>query len=304
MAEPMVRELTLARTLDAPRDLVWRAWTEPNELKRWFMPHGFTVPECDLDLSVGGRLHMTVRAPDGSEMANDGTFEEIDPPSRLVMTTGAFHGPDGVPALEVRHIVTFDDVDGKTELRVHDVVTKASPEVAAALAGMEEGWLQTLDKLEAAVTGGQPTSAPRQLVATRVLDAPRETVWRAYTDGEQLTKWWPPPGHTIETQEIDVRPGGTWRGTLHGPHGDFEQNMTYVAVQEPQVLAYLYGVPGQPGGVFTTIELADEGGKTTVTVTLAFSSAEERRRMVDEGYAQQGLEGSLDRLASFVAGSA
>jgi uncharacterized protein YndB with AHSA1/START domain len=293
-------EVTIARTFDAPRDLVWRAWTDPNELKRWFMPHGFSVPQCELDLSVGGRLHMIVRGPDGAEMANDGRFEEIDPPSRLVLTTSAFHGPDGVPALEVRQTVTFDDRDGGTALTIHDVVTKASPEIAAALAGMEEGWLQTLDKLDAVLTGGEPTSVARQLVASRVLDAPREAVWKAYTDGEQLAEWWPPSGHTIDTGAIDVRPGGLWRGTLHGPQGDFEQNITYVAVEEPGTLAYLYGVPGQPGGVFTTIELADDGGKTTVTVTLAFASADERRWMAEENWAQQGLEGSLDRLASFL----
>ena len=300
MDEPIVREITISRAFDAPRDLVWRAWTEPDQLKRWFMPHGFTVPECEVDLRPGGRLHMIVRAPDGSEMANDGTFEEIEPRARLVLTTAAFHGPDGVPMLEVRHTVTFEDRDGRTELRIHDVVTKAAPEVAAALAGMEEGWLQTLDKLDAVLTGGEPTSAPRQLAATRVLDASRETVWRAYTDVEQLSSWWPPAGQTMETRQIDVRPGGTWRSTLHGPHGDFEQNVTYVTVQEPQILAYVYGDPTQPRHVFTTIELADEGGKTTVTVTLAFASAEERRRMVEENWAQQGLEGSLDRLAGFV----
>jgi uncharacterized protein YndB with AHSA1/START domain len=301
--DPIVRETTIARTFDAPREMVWHAWTEASELKRWFMPHGFTVPECEVDLRPGGRVHMTVRGPDGSEMANDGTFEEIDPPSRLVLTTGAFHGPDGTPMLEVRHTVTFEDIGGKTELRVHSLVTKAAPELAAALAGMEEGWLQTLDKLEAVLSGGPPTSAPRQLVATRVLDAPRETVWKAYTDLEALTQWWPPPGQTMDTHGIDVRPGGTWRSTLHGPHGDFEQALTYVVVQEPQTLAYVYGDPGQAGHtVFTTIELADEGGKTTVTVTLAFASAEERRRMVEENWAQQGLEGSLDRLASFVTG--
>jgi uncharacterized protein YndB with AHSA1/START domain len=224
MDDSTVREVTIARTFDAPREMVWRAWTEADELKRWFMPHGFTVPACEVDLRPGGRLHMTVRGPDGSEMANDGTFDEVDPPSRLVLTTGAFHGADGTPMLEVRHTVTFDDAGGRTDLRLHSVVTKAAPEVAAALAGMEEGWLQTLDKLEAVLSGGTPTSAPRQLVATRVLDAPRETVWKAYTDLDALSQWWPPPGQTMDTHGIDVRPGGTWRSTLHGPQGDFEQH--------------------------------------------------------------------------------
>jgi uncharacterized protein YndB with AHSA1/START domain len=231
-------------------------------------------------------------------MANDGAFEEVEPPSRLVVLTGAFPDANGAPALEVRHTVTFEHVDGKTEVGIRSVVTKASPELAAALAGMQEGWVQSLDKLDALLGGGEPTSAARQLVATRVLDAPRDAVWSAYTAPDRLNRWWPPPGHTIETHEIDVRPGGTWRSTLHGPHGDFEQTLTYVAVQEPQMLTYVY----DPGHAFTTIELTDEGDKTTVTVTIAFASAEERRQMVEENWAQQGLEGSLDRLASFLGG--
>jgi uncharacterized protein YndB with AHSA1/START domain len=91
-----------------------------------------------------------------------------------------------------------------------------------------------------------------------------------------------------------------WRATLHGPHGNYEQKMTYLAVEEPQMLAYLYGDLSEPGHAFTMIELAEEGGKTTVTVTLNFASAEERRRM-EENWAQQGLEGSLDRLAAHLA---
>jgi uncharacterized protein YndB with AHSA1/START domain len=76
--------------------------------------------------------------------------------------------------------------------------------------------------------------------------------------------------------------------------------MTYLAVQEPQVLAYVYGDLSEPGHAFTMVELADEGGKTSVTVTINFASAEERRRMVEEYGAQQGLEGALDRLATHV----
>jgi uncharacterized protein YndB with AHSA1/START domain len=300
MDDRIAREVRITRVFDAPRERVWRAWTEAEELARWFMPHGFSVPQCEVDARPGGRLHMLVHGPDGSDMANDGAFEEVDPPSRLVVSTGAFQDANGVPMLEVRHTVTFAELEGKTELAIHSVVLKASPELAAALAGMEEGWLQSLDKLDALLAGREPTSARRQLVATRVLDAPREAVWSAYTTREQLHRWWPPPGQTIETHGLDLRPGGTWRSTLHGPHGDFEQTLTYVAVQQPQMLAYVYGDPSQPAHVFTTIDLGDEGGKTNVTVTLAFASADERRRMIEENWAQQGVEGSLDRLASFL----
>ncbi len=73
------------------------------------------------------------------------------------------------------------------------------------------------------------------------------------------------------------------------------------AVVEPQALAYLYGDPSEPGHAFTAVELTEEGGRATVTVTLNFASAEDLRRMVERG-ARQGLEGALDRLAAHVAG--
>ena len=66
MDDAMVREISITRIFAAPRDLVWRAWTEAEQLAQWFMPHGFTVPECDMDLRPGGKFTMTVRAPDGT----------------------------------------------------------------------------------------------------------------------------------------------------------------------------------------------------------------------------------------------
>jgi uncharacterized protein YndB with AHSA1/START domain len=292
-----VREVTITRLVDAPRDAVWNAWTDAEQLKQWFMPHGFTVPECAVDLRPGGEFHMVIHGPDGSESTTDGEFLEVDPPARCVFTETAFEG-----ALAVRNTVMFEDRGGKTELTLHAVVTRSSKELRGALAGMEEGWLQSLEKLDALLTGSEVDRTSRSVIATRVLDATRERVWKAYTDPEQLSKWWGSPGATIETHEIDVSPGGIWRATLHGPHGDYEQKMTYLAVQEPQLLAYLYGDPGEPGHAFTMVELADEGGKTTVTVTLNFASAEERRRMLEEYGAQHGLEAALDQLANYVSG--
>lgn len=294
--DTMVREVTIMRVFDAPREAVWRAWTDTEQLKKWFMPHGFTVPECTVDPRPGGVLRMLIHGPDGSESTSDGEFLEVDPPARFVFTTTGFEG-----ALAVRNTVTLEDRGGKTELTVRSEVTKSSVELRGPLAGMEEGWLQSFEKLDALLTGSEVDRTSRSIIATRVLDAPRERVWNAYTDPEQLSKWWGSPGATIETHEIDVRSGGVWRATLHGPQGDYEQKMTYLAVQEPQVLAYLYGDPSEPGHAFTMVELAEEGGKTVVTVTINFASAEERRRMVEEYGAQHGLERALDRLATYLA---
>jgi uncharacterized protein YndB with AHSA1/START domain len=294
--DTLVREITITRMFEASRDEVWKAWTDHEQLKRWFMPHGFTVPECTVDLRPGGALRMVILAPDGSESTSEGEFIEVDPPTRCVFTETAFGG-----ALAVRNAVTFEDRGGATELTLHVEVTKASTELRGPLAGMEEGWLQSFEKLDAVLAGSEIDRTSRSVVATRVIDATRERVWKAYTDPEELSRWWPWPGATLEVHEIDVRPGGVWRSSLHGPHGSHEQTITYLAVVEPQMLAYLYGDPSEPGHAFTMVELAEEGGKTNVTVTINFSSEQERGRMVEQG-AQSGLEGALERLAAHLAG--
>ena len=267
MDDAMVREISITRIFGAPRDLVWRAWTEAEQLAAWFMPHGFTVPECEVDLRVGGSFRMTVRAPDGTESPTGGEFKEIDPPHRLVFTTTGLDGPDGVPMLEVLNTATFADLGDKTELTLHAVVTKASPEMAAPLAGMEEGWLQSLEKLDGLLTGREVNSSEREMVVTRLLDAPRETVWKLWTDPAHIAEWWGPRGFTTTIHEMDVRPGGAWRHTMHGPDGaDYPNSAVFLDVREPERIAFLHGDPGEPDHFFTTVDFADEGGKTGVTI--------------------------------------
>jgi uncharacterized protein YndB with AHSA1/START domain len=301
MDDAMVREISITRIFAAPRDLVWRAWTEAEQLARWFMPHGFTVPECEVDLRVGGRFRMTVRAPDGTESPTGGEFREIDPPQRLVFTTTGFDGPDGVPMLEVLNTATFADLGDKTELTLRAVVTKASPEMTAPLAGMEEGWLQSLEKLDGLLTGREVDSSEREIVATRLLDAPRETVWKVWTDPAHIAEWWGPSGFTTTTHEMDVRPGGTWRHTMHGPDGtDYPNSVVFVDVREPEFIAYLHGEAGEPDHFFTTVEFADEGGKTVVTIRALFPSPADRERAIREYGAAEGLEQNMDKLAEYV----
>jgi uncharacterized protein YndB with AHSA1/START domain len=148
-ANAVIREASVTRILDAPRGAVWNAWTYPEQAKRWFMPYGFTVLECTIDLRPGGRIHMVIRDPEGNESTSDGEILELDPPERLVITEVAFDG-----ALATRTTVTFKDLDGtKTELRLHAEVTTSSAEFAGPLAGMEEGWFQSFEKLDALLSG-------------------------------------------------------------------------------------------------------------------------------------------------------
>lgn len=150
--------LVLTRVFDAPRALVFKAWTDPKQFAKWWGPHGFTAPVCELDVRPGGEILVHMKGPAGSPwekpMPMGGTFLEIVPPERLVFTARAFPDGKGGWKLENRNEVTFADKGGKTELVLRVTVLKYSPEIAPALAGMEAGWSQSLEKLAALVGKG------------------------------------------------------------------------------------------------------------------------------------------------------
>ncbi len=145
------REVIITRTFDAPRELVWQAWTDPKHMAQWWGPKEFTNPVCELDVRPGGAIRIDMTGPDGVVYPLTGVFHEVIPPERLVMTTSAFLDEVGTPGLEVRNTIMFIALDNKTKLTLHAVVVKAVPEVAGALAGMEEGWNQSLDRFAALV---------------------------------------------------------------------------------------------------------------------------------------------------------
>jgi uncharacterized protein YndB with AHSA1/START domain len=142
-----LKELTLTRVFDARRERVWKAWTDPKLLAQWWGPDGFTAPVCEVDARPGGAIliHMSgfgMLAP----MA--GIFKEVVEPERLVFTNNAFFEvPPVKPLIEGITTVTFTDLGGKTKVTVHNAILRAAPEAAQALAGMEPGWTQSLDKL-------------------------------------------------------------------------------------------------------------------------------------------------------------
>lgn len=145
------RELTLTRVFDAPRDLVFKMWTDPKHLAQWWGPHHFTNPVCEVDARVGGTILIHMRAPDGIEHPMTGRFVEITPPDRLVFTT-AVDGADGQRLLEGHTTVTFAERGGKTTLTLRTRAVGFAAIAAQMLKGMEAGWTQSLEKLEAHVS--------------------------------------------------------------------------------------------------------------------------------------------------------
>jgi uncharacterized protein YndB with AHSA1/START domain len=300
MAGQESREVTLTRIIDAPRDLVFRAWTEAQHLAEWWGPEGFTAPKVESDARAGGSFKIVMRGPDGTESEVEGTYKEFDPPNRLVTQMRGL-ASDGTPLLDANATVTLTDHGGKTELSIHQRATALLPEAIAMLGGMEVGLLQSLRRLDDVVTG----TVGRQIVLGRMLEAPRDRVFEAFTSEEQLSHWWGPTGFTLTTHEISVRPGGTWRFTMHGPDGvDYPNVIVYDEVSPPELISYEHsGGPDSTDPHFRVAASFDEFmGNTILTMRKVFESAADRDMVVEKHNAIEGGNQTLDRLAEHVKG--
>ncbi len=143
---PSDREVVITRVLDAPRGLVFKAWTDPAQLAQWWGPHGFTNPVCQADARPGGAIRIDMRGPEGTVYPMTGVYREIVEPERLVFTSAALD-EDGAPLFEVLNTVTFVERKGKTTLTVRARVLTTTAKGAPYLDGMEEGWTQSLERL-------------------------------------------------------------------------------------------------------------------------------------------------------------
>jgi len=140
------REVVITRIFDAPRALVFKAWTDPKHLKRWWGPKMFTNPVCEVDARVGGAWRIVMRSPDGVDYPCGGVYREIVEPERLVFTNIATDN-DGNPILDGLTTVTFEEQGGKTKLTLTTRAVALVDYAAAYLQGMEAGWTQSLESL-------------------------------------------------------------------------------------------------------------------------------------------------------------
>jgi len=148
------RGIVITRVFDAPRDLVFKAWTQPDRLMRWWAPEGCTTPVCRVDLRPGGAFHYCMRLPEGREIWGLGIYREIVEPERIVYTDSfadangkpvppSYYGMSGSHPKETLVTVTFAEHEGKTTLTlVHSI-----PVSVEERGGAEQGWNQMLDRL-------------------------------------------------------------------------------------------------------------------------------------------------------------
>jgi uncharacterized protein YndB with AHSA1/START domain len=307
------QELLLTRIYGAPRSLVFKAWTDAKHVARWWSRRGFTNPVCELDVRPGGLIRIDMRAPNGTIYPMNGVFHEIVEPERLVFTGTAMEDEHGKPQLEILNTVTFEDFNGLTKLTFHAVlVTKdfrMTPQVAAALAGMEQGWSESLYRLGDELDNSlKAITAEREIVISRVFDAPLEMVWDAWTDPKQVVQWWGPRGFTTTIHKMDVRPGGAWRQTMHGPDGaHYPGRSVFSEVVKPERIVLTHSGGKEGGRVVnfkSTWTFEAEGDQTRVTIRMVFDSVETREFVAKEHGAIEGGKQTLQRLGEHLRGLA
>jgi len=143
----------------------------------------------------------------------------------------------------------------------------------------------------------------REIVITRVFDAPRELVFEAWTNPKHVAQWWWPKGFSTTVQEMDVRPGGIWRLVMRGPDGkDYNNKIVFIEVVKPERLVYKHE-PEQgtePVNFESTITFTERGGKTEVTSRMVFASAAARDHVAKKYSAVEGVSQTFARLGEYL----
>ena len=143
LAEPADRVLSITRTFAAPRELVFKVWSQPEHLARWWGPKGFSTPTCQMDVRTGGDYRAVIRSPEGKDSIMRGRYREVVPPERLVMTF-AWEDEQGRPKHETLITVNFEDVGGETKLTFQHGVFESVEQRDSH----RQGWSSFLEHLD------------------------------------------------------------------------------------------------------------------------------------------------------------
>ena len=153
-------------------------------------------------------------------------------------------------------------------------------------------------------TAGDLIVTDLELIVTRVLKAPREMVFDAWTDPKQVILWFGPNGFTTTTKNMDARTGGEWRFIMHGPDGtDFPNYIKFIEVVRPSKLVYKHAAKNEdePGQFMVTITFEPQGKNTLMTMKSVFKSAEDLAFVIREYKADTGARENADRLEAYLA---
>jgi uncharacterized protein YndB with AHSA1/START domain len=311
---PSDREIVISRVVDAPRELVWQAWTDPSHVIHWWGPRGFSTKIKRMDFRVGGVWEQVMRGPDGAKYPNKSTFKEIVPLERIVYAHGG--GREDGPGASFTATWTFETVaGGQTKLTGRLVFpTAEARDFVAREFGAVEGGRQTLERLSEHL----PTMQMREFVLRREFAAPRDLVWQAWTQPEHLLRWFGPKGFTLQVGTFEFRPGGEFRYGLKSPDGhEMWGKWIFREIVAPEKLVVVTSFSDAQGGVtrhpmsatwpletLATTTFTEANGRTTLTLRwVALNATAEERATFDSAHDSmtQGWGGTMGQLEAYLA---
>lgn len=293
------------RRIEAKREAVWKAYSDPKALAKWWGPNGFTITNLAMEFRVGGMWRFIMHAPagepwNGGAFSNRIIYRELKAPERMVFD----HGSDIDNDPNTFHVViTFGELPGgATELKMHQTFPSVEARNAVMKFGAVELGKQTLNKM--ATSAERDPTLPSVRIE-RVFDAPRTRVFATWTDAKHFAKWWGPHGFDTSVCEVEARPGGTINvGMRNTATGDVHMMRGEVlAVRAPETFVFIttaFGEPDAPGVVnHNTVTLTDQGDKTLMVLETDVLSASDEIRPHLSGM-EEGWRQSLEKMAALV----
>lgn len=301
---PSDTEIHIERWFNAPRALVFKAMTDPQAILHWWGRKDDVTTVDQMDVHPGGKWRFISKGTDGVEHAFRGEFREVIPVERVVQTFEYEPYPGHISV----ETMTLDEIDGRTKMTVVSRFDSKEERDAMIQSGMETGMNETYARLDNYLT--QENIERRALVITRIFDAPRELVWKAWTDPDYVMRWWGPEHFTSPLAKIDLRVGGKYLFAMRDPEGkDYYSTGVFQKLEPPRELVYTdsfsdehgnvvspsaYGMTDFPEATTVTVLLEDiGGGKTRLTLINSGVPAGELREMSNAGWNQ-----SFDKLAA------
>ncbi|HTY81407.1 MAG TPA: SRPBCC domain-containing protein [Dehalococcoidales bacterium] len=310
-------EFILQRVFDTPREILWKAWTDPEVVKQWWGPKGYSAPVVKMDVRVGGKYLNAMRGPDGKDVWSAGIYREVVPPERIVVTDSfadekgnivpaSFYGLSPDNAMEMVGTFLFEEYE-----KVRTKLTLRYLGLAAAeMDGARQGWNQQFDKLDELLADYNPTvfianPGEDHIVITRYFKAPRKLIHRAYVDPDLYVQWLGPRGMKMTLQEFKPEFGGSWRYIHTDPSGqEFRFRGVYHEVS-PEMMIDTFEYEGLPEKGHVSMEIARfeemPDGRTKFRAQVIFSSAADRDAMLQSGM-EKGMSESFERLDELLAG--
>ena len=299
-------EFMSSRVVSAPRELVFKAFTDPKHLIHWWGPKGFLNTFVECNPQPGGQWRFIMHGPDGQDYKNESVFVEVSP-ERVVL--------QHLSSPRFQLTASFNDESGKTKVswRMRFETAEECARVKTYALPANE---QNFDKLEAELT--KMTAGESTAVFSRTFDAPRDLVWKAWTERDRLMEWFGPKGFTMSVAKLDFRPGGTFHYSLRAANGhEMWGKFVYREIVAPQRIVLVNSFSNAAGELtrhpmaatwplemLSTTTLAQHEGKTILTIRWEplNANAEERKTFAGahEGM-KQGWNGTFDQLAAYLA---